>query len=71
MDHILGEEIVRIVDDGPRFPIEAGRRLMMKGLNTLLKLSRYGIVVEDPAKPWGYAEGGRVDVKDWRTERES
>ena len=31
MDHILGEEIVRIVDDGPRFPIEAGRRLMMKG----------------------------------------
>ena len=71
MDHILGEEIVRIVDDGTEIPYRSGKTLDDEGLNTLLKLSRYGIVVEDPAKPWGYAEGGRVDVKDWRTERES
>lgn len=56
MDAILGEEIVRIADDEPRFLYRSGKTLDDKGLNTLLKLSRYGIAVEDPARK---AEGLR------------
>lgn len=71
MDIILGEEIVRIASDEPRFRYRSGKTLDDEELNRRLRLSRYGIVIEDPSNPWGCAEGGRVDVKDWRTERES
>ena len=71
MDHILGEEIVRIVDDEPRFPYRSGNTLDDKGLNTLLKLSRYSITIEDPSKVRGYDEKGKVNIKDDRNEKEN
>ncbi|MFH1066238.1 MAG: hypothetical protein V1734_07040 [Nanoarchaeota archaeon] len=71
MDHILGEEIVRIADDEPRFPYRSGKTLDDEELNTRLKLSRYGITIEDPSKPWGYDEKGKVKIKDGRLEKEN
>lgn len=69
MDHILGEEIVRIASDEPRFPYRSGNTLDDEKLNTRLKLSRYGIVIEEPSKLWGYEENGKVRIKDDRLEK--
>ncbi|MDI6737153.1 MAG: hypothetical protein QME12_01400 [Nanoarchaeota archaeon] len=71
MDIIVGEEIIRIASDEPRFPYRSGKALEDEKLNTLLMLSRYEIVVEDPSKLWGYAVGGRIKIKDGRMEREN
>ena len=71
MDHIIGEEIIRIadVDDEPRYLFRTGKTLDDETLNVLLKFSRYEIAIEDLSKPWGYDEKGKVNIKDDRLER--
>lgn len=69
MDHILGEEIVRIADDEPRFLYRSGKTLDDEGLNTLLRLSRYQITIDKPGDLLGYSDKGKVNIKDDRLER--
>lgn len=70
MDSILGEEIMRIADDEPRYLFRAGNTLNDKTLNLLLKLSRYQIAIDKPEDLWGFNDDrGKVNIKNSRLER--